>query len=72
MGLADDDDFHVEVSPDSSNWHEALAVDKTTARVGFGTNPPQGRLHYRVADVDNGFAFLWRGTPGNAHSVWAK
>lgn len=61
MGLAGDDDFHVKVSPDGSNWSQALTVDKTTARVGVGTNAPQARVHCRVTNADNGFAFLMTG-----------
>jgi hypothetical protein len=48
MVLAGDDDFHVKVSADGSNWKEALAIDKGDAKVGIGVGAPQARLHCRV------------------------
>jgi len=35
MGLAGDDDFHVKVSPDGANWHDAIVVDRSDGRVSF-------------------------------------
>jgi len=35
FGLAGDDDWHVKVSPDGSNWHEVLVAERTTGRVSF-------------------------------------
>jgi hypothetical protein len=34
-GLTGDDNFHVKVSPDGSNWHEAVAIDRSTGKVDF-------------------------------------
>lgn len=45
FGLAGDDNFHVKVSADGSAWTEALVIDKTTGRSGFGTNTPATRVH---------------------------
>lgn len=36
LGLAGDDDFHLKVSPDGSNWFEALVTDRTTGEVIVG------------------------------------
>lgn len=35
LGLAGDDDFHVKVSPDGSNWFDAVAIDRVTGSVRF-------------------------------------
>ncbi len=35
IGLVGDDDLRVKVSPDGSDWREALRVDRDTARVWF-------------------------------------
>lgn len=45
MGLCGDDSFHLKVSPDGSNWREALVVDKTTGYLGQGTSAPLAPLH---------------------------
>lgn len=39
MGLAGDDDFHFKVSPDGSNWHEAIVIDRESGRVSLPTTP---------------------------------
>lgn len=41
FGLTGDDDWHVKVSPDGSNWQEALVADKDDGQVHF----PNGILH---------------------------
>lgn len=35
FGTTGDDDWHVKVSPDGINWHEALIVDRNTGRISF-------------------------------------
>jgi hypothetical protein len=35
MGLAGSDDFVVKVSPDGTNWAEAMRIDRNSGRVGF-------------------------------------
>lgn len=35
FGLAGDDDWHVKVSPDGTNWFEALVADRSTGRITF-------------------------------------
>ena len=35
FGLAGDDDWHVKVSADGSDWHEAIVVDRATGAVSF-------------------------------------
>jgi hypothetical protein len=35
FGLTGDDDFHVKVSPDGTNWFEALIADRSTGEVSF-------------------------------------
>lgn len=32
IGLTGDDDFHLKVSPDGSNWFEALSIDRSTGK----------------------------------------
>ena len=34
-GLTGDDHFHIKVSPDGSNWHEAINIDPATGIVSF-------------------------------------
>ena len=56
FGTTGDDDFHIKVSPDGSNWHESLIIDKDTGNASFqekiehhgiidGYNPPKGTIH---------------------------
>jgi hypothetical protein len=35
LGTAGDDDFRFKVSPDGSDWHEAILIDKATGKVSF-------------------------------------
>lgn len=35
FGLAGDDDWHVKVSPDGTDWHEAIVVDRATGAVSL-------------------------------------
>lgn len=35
FGLTGDDDFHIKVSPDGSNWSEAIVIDKNNAGITF-------------------------------------
>jgi hypothetical protein len=44
LGLVGDDDFHVKVSADGSAWHEAMVIERSTGRIGFGTNAPTSRV----------------------------
>ena len=44
LGLVGDDDFHVKVSADGSAWHEAMVVERSTGRIGLGTNSPTSRV----------------------------
>ncbi|MEM7663885.1 MAG: DUF2793 domain-containing protein [Pseudomonadota bacterium] len=52
FGLTQDDNWHVRVTSDGTSWRDALVVDAETARIGVGTNTPEGCLH--VAGVDEG------------------
>ncbi|MGI9400985.1 MAG: DUF2793 domain-containing protein [Rhizobiaceae bacterium] len=45
IGLAGNDNWQVKVSPDGSNWAQALEVDKSTGFVGLGTSIPSTNLH---------------------------
>jgi Protein of unknown function (DUF2793) len=38
FGLTGDDDFHVKVSQDGSNWNEAITVNKATGQVTLAAN----------------------------------
>ena len=40
FGLAGDDNWHVKVSPDGTNWKEAFFVDKSTGYVSIGGIDP--------------------------------
>ena len=44
LGLVGDDDFHVKVSADGSAWHEAMVVERSTGKIGLGTNSPTSRV----------------------------
>jgi hypothetical protein len=44
IGLTGDDDFHFKVSPDGASWHDAIAIDAATGRVGIATNNPSATL----------------------------
>ncbi len=46
MGLAGDDDFHVKVSPDGANWHDAIVVDRTDGSVSFPNTTIGGAADY--------------------------
>ena len=35
FGLTGDDDFHMKVSPDGTNFHEGIVIDKNTGEVSF-------------------------------------
>jgi hypothetical protein len=37
IGLTGDDDLHFKVSPDGSNWIEAITLDRTTGAARFGS-----------------------------------
>lgn len=39
LGLAGDDDFHIKVSPDGSQWFDAVIIDKDTGNIGVGISP---------------------------------
>jgi hypothetical protein len=36
IGLTGDDDFHFKVSPDGSNWLEAIVIDRSTGKLSIG------------------------------------
>lgn len=42
MGLAGNDDWSLKVSPDGTDWREALVIDKDTGNLGVGALPPDG------------------------------
>jgi len=44
FGTTGDDNWHVKVSADGSNWSEVLVADAATGRTGIGTDTPGGRL----------------------------
>lgn len=44
FGLAGDDDWHVKVSPDGTNWFEALVADRNTGLVTFPNTPLRSAL----------------------------
>ena len=51
MGLAGDDDFKVKVSPDGSNWKDALSIDRATGTVDMPFTPPSRFI------ISNGYRF---------------
>jgi hypothetical protein len=51
LGLAGDDDFHVKVSPDGSNWNEAITINRTSGLVTLSANSVGNSA---LADVPNG------------------
>ncbi|WP_075995610.1 DUF2793 domain-containing protein [Salaquimonas pukyongi] len=60
FGLTGDDDWHVKVSADGTNWKEALVADGSTGYLGVGTNNP-----YRPVSIDmRGFPELGAGQAG--------
>lgn len=61
MGIAGDDDFHVKVSPNGTDWTEALVLDRAHGRLGLGTGSPEARLHGNVSAADDGRALLITG-----------
>jgi hypothetical protein len=44
LGTTGDDDLHIKVSADGSEWHEAIVVSKDTGNVGLGAPPVASRL----------------------------
>ena len=44
FGLTGDDDFRVKVSPDGSNWTDAMRVNKDTGRVNFPSGGVRNQL----------------------------
>ncbi len=44
IGLAGDDDCHIKVSPDGSNWHEAVVIDRTSGHVRLPSTPMRETL----------------------------
>lgn len=82
MGLAASDDFTVKVSADGGVWRTALAIDRATARLGFGVIAPQAVMHVKAeANGQNLFRFddaagtsLWRGVydGSNFHFTWGS
>ena len=51
MGLTGDDDFKVKVSPDGSNWKDALSIDSATGTVDMPFTPPSKFV------ISNGYRF---------------
>lgn len=49
IGLAGDDNFHLKVSPDGSNWKDALVVNNDSGRIGIN-HPNPGAM----VDIRNG------------------
>lgn len=47
FGLTGDDNFHVKVSPDGTNWYEALVVDRSSGTVTPG-QPAKTRVAFNV------------------------
>jgi hypothetical protein len=39
IGLSGDDDLHIKVSPDGSNWYEAITLDQATGVASFPGSP---------------------------------
>ncbi|MEN3026806.1 MAG: hypothetical protein ABDH31_03740, partial [Chlorobiota bacterium] len=39
------EDFSIRVSPDGTNWTQAVTIDRTSGNVGLGTTTPTHRLH---------------------------
>jgi hypothetical protein len=55
IGLTGDDDFHFKVSPDGSNWLDAIAVDKATGKLALGqgfSDPDGTRGQLQAAPFD--------------------
>lgn len=46
IGLAGDDNLRFKVSADGAAWSEAMAIDRTNARIGIGVDPSE-RLHVK-------------------------
>lgn len=44
IGLTGNDDFHFKVSPDGSNFFEAITIDKDNGKVGIGATNPTATL----------------------------
>ncbi len=56
FGLTGDDDFHLKVSPDGTNWQDAFVIDKATASVAFNGFTDAGATRAAIgADVLTGF-----------------
>jgi uncharacterized protein DUF2793 len=48
FGLTGDDDWHVKVSPDGTNWYEAMIVDKDTGMVSLPTTDALSRTNLLI------------------------
>ncbi|MET0568135.1 MAG: DUF2793 domain-containing protein [Hyphomicrobiaceae bacterium] len=51
IGLTGNDDLTVKVSADGSSWSEAIAIDRSTGRVGIGTPAPDFPAEVRGAQA---------------------
>lgn len=49
FGTAGDDQFHVKVSPDGSNWNEAIVINQATGVVSMPNTPAAGGGELEVA-----------------------
>ncbi len=66
FGLTGDDNWHVKVSADGSSWREALFIDKSTGRVGFGTTSPECVIHGEYSNDAADQSAVIRNTSTNA------
>ena len=58
MGLSGDDDFHLKVSANGSNWTESIVVDGATGKLSFPAGVATPQL-YGTPDNLNGFDRLF-------------
>jgi len=50
-GLTGDDHFHIKVSPDGSNWHEAINIDPATGIVSFPVGTSSSSASFSIGTV---------------------
>ena len=52
FGLTGDDDFHIKVSPDGTNFRAAVIIDKDNGRIGVNGAPDGQSALFKVRGVD--------------------
>ncbi|MFC4726424.1 DUF2793 domain-containing protein [Glycocaulis abyssi] len=51
FGTAGDDDFHIKVSANGSDWHEALVIDRASGAVALPNTPPAANSFNLLKDA---------------------